>query len=264
MSGDVNIAAIASLLADPTRVSVLMALSDGRALPAGELALRARVASSSISMHLAKLVECGLLDVKRQGRHRYFRIANPAIIEALEVLAPLAPTLPVRSLREADIGNALRRARMCYKHIAGALGVALSQALVEKQILEEAGDGYLLTEEGANWLCDFGIDACMLQKQKHLVVPAHIDWSERCHHVAGTFGMALTSRLLELEWVARLPSSRAIRVTESGCQGLSEVFGICMKGEMPGMSAVIEMPQIRGSGPINAAQIRTGQLQQQA
>ncbi len=264
MSGDVNIAAIASLLADPTRVSVLMALSDGRALPAGELARRARVASSTVSMHLSKLVESGLLEVKNQGRHRYFRIANPAIIEALEVLAPLAPTLPVRSLREADIGNALRQARMCYKHVAGALGVALSQALMEKQILEEAGDGYLLTEEGGNWLCEFGVDASVLQKQKHLVVPAHIDWSERCHHVAGTLGMALTSRLLELEWITRIPSSRAIRVTESGCQGLSEVFGICMKGEMPGVRAIIEMPSTHELRPTGAVRTRTAQSQRQA
>jgi DNA-binding transcriptional ArsR family regulator len=237
MPGDVDIAAIASLLADPTRVSMLMTLSDGRALPAGELARQSRVASSTASMHLAKLVDCGLLDVKKQGRHRYFRIANSAVIEALEVLAPLAPTLPVRSLREADAGNALHRARMCYKHLAGALGVALSQALVEKHILERAGDGYLLTRAGANWLRDFGMDTAALQKQKHLIVPAHIDWSERCHHVAGTLGMVLASRLLELEWITRVPSSRAIRVTESGHQRLSEVFGICLDGKMPRTSA---------------------------
>ncbi|HTK08398.1 MAG TPA: helix-turn-helix transcriptional regulator [Ktedonobacteraceae bacterium] len=233
MPGDVNIAAIASLLADPTRVSVLMALGDGRALPAGELAQRARVASSTVSMHLSKLVEYGLLDVKQQGRHRYFRIANPSVTEALEALAPLAPTLPVRSLRDADVGNALRRARMCYKHLAGALGVALSQALVEKQILESAGDDYILTETGKDWLCEFGIDAPLFQKQKYLLVPSHIDWSERYPHVAGTFGMAFTERLLDIGWIAHMPTSRAIRVTEVGRQKLPEVFGISLDGEMP-------------------------------
>lgn len=209
-----------------------MALSDGRALPAGELARRARVASSTASLHLTRLVESGLLDVKKQGRHRYFRIATPAVIEALEALAPLAPTVPIRSLHDSEVGNALHKARMCYKHLAGALGVALSQALVEKHLLEEANDGYLLTERGANWFLDFGLDASMLQKQGHIIVPAHIDWSERYHHVAGTLGVALTLHLLELKWITRVPSSRAIRVTEYGCQQFSEVFDIHLDKEM--------------------------------
>ena len=233
MPGDVDIAAIAALFADPTRVSVLMSLSDGRALPAGELAGRARVTFSAMSMHLAKLVEYRFLDVKKQGRHRYYRIANPGVIEALELLAPLAPTLPVRSLREAEVGKALHKARMCYKHLAGTLAVALTQSLVEKQILEEAGDDYVLSEFGVDWLRDFGMDTSLFKKQKHFTVPSHIDWSERYQHISGTFGMAFAGHLLELGWIVRAPNSRAVWVTEVGREKLLEVFGICLDEKTP-------------------------------
>src|SRR6266700_4898502 len=117
MHGDVNIVPIAALLADSTRVNMLMALSDGRALPAGELARRARVTSSTASNHLAKLVESNLLVVEQQGRNRYFRIANPVVVQALETLAPLAPPASVHSLREAETSKAIRIARMCYHHL---------------------------------------------------------------------------------------------------------------------------------------------------
>lgn len=228
MPGDIDIASVAELLADPTRVSILMTLSDGRALPAGELARSARVAPSTASMHLTRLVEGGLISVQKQGRHRYFQLANPAIVHAFEVLAPLAPALPVRSLRESDTGRAVRAARMCYNHLAGNLGVRLSQALVERQILAEADEGYTLTGAGRQWLHDFGIEDAALKQRGTLVVPHHIDWSERRHHVAGTLGAALARRLLELEWIKRAPSSRAIHITERGRQALLQEFELCL------------------------------------
>src|SRR5437764_874571 len=141
MHGDVNIAPIAALLADPTRLNILMALSDGRALPAGELARRARVSSSTASNHLAKLVESNLLVAEQQGRHRYFRIAQPAVVQALEALAPLAPPATVHTLREAETSKAVRVARMCYHHLAGMLGVTLTQALVEQEVLIALDEG---------------------------------------------------------------------------------------------------------------------------
>lgn len=224
MPGDVDITPIASLLADPTRVSILMALSDGRALPAGELARRARVAASTVSMHLSKLLECGLLMVEKQGRHRYFRLADPAIVQVLEVLATFAPSTPVRSLRESEVAGAIRTARMCYNHLAGVLGVALSQALVDKQILLPLDDGYSVTSSGKQWLQNFGIEGTEFRKQGSLFVPHHIDWSERRYHVAGAFGAALAKRLFELDWMKRTPSSRAVCVTEKGKKVLMDEF----------------------------------------
>lgn len=228
MPGDVNIAFIASLLADPTRVSILQALGDGRALPAGELARSSRVNASTASAHLAKLVENGLLYVEKQGRHRYYRLANPAIEQALETLALFAPPSPVRSLRESEVGKAVRAARMCYGHLAGALGVALTQSLVDRQIVVALDEGFLITDIGKQWLHNFGIDGPFLKQAGPLVVPHHIDWSERRHHVAGTLGAALARRLFDLAWVKQAPTSRAVHITESGRKALEKEFGLCL------------------------------------
>lgn len=226
MPGDIDIAPVASLLADPTRASILMELSDGRALPAGELARRARVSSSTASAHLYKLVEADLLSVEQQGRHRYYHLANPAIVHALEALSALAPARPVHSLRESQIGEALRNARMCYNHLAGDLGVRLSQALVDRHILDASDDGYVITRGGMQWLSDFGVEEALFKKQSAPVVPHHIDWSERRHHIAGALGAAIARRLFELEWITRTPSSRAVRITDTGQQALHETFDI--------------------------------------
>lgn len=224
MPGDVNIVPIASLLADPTRAIILQELSDGRALPAGELARRAHVASSTASSHLSKLVEAGLLAVVQQGRHRYYRIANPAIIQAIETLASLSPVRPIHSLRESQIAEAIRNARMCYNHLAGNLGVKLTQALVDMHVLDASVDGYTITPDGLQWLRNFGIDDAVLRKRGSLVVPHHIDWSERRPHVAGDLGAALARRLFDLAWITRTPSSRAVRLTAIGQQALQNEF----------------------------------------
>ncbi len=128
MLGEANVAAVAVLLADPTRTAILMALLDGRDWPAGDLARAAHVAPSTASNHLNKLVEHHLLRVEQQGRHRYFSLADPAIAQALELLAVVAPAAPIRSLRASEAAKAVRAARMCYNHLAGKLGVAVSQA----------------------------------------------------------------------------------------------------------------------------------------
>ena len=133
MDGDADIAPVAALIGDPTRAAVLMALLDGRALAASTLAAEVQVAPSTLSEHLARLVEGGLVTVEPSGRHRYFRLAGPEIAHTLEALAFLAPAFPVRSLRQGTHAAALRQARTCYDHLAGRLGVALCGALVERR-----------------------------------------------------------------------------------------------------------------------------------
>src|SRR5437660_692755 len=128
MSGDVDIASIAALLADSTRAAMLLALSDGRAFTAGELSRRAKVKPSTASEHLARLVESSWLIAEKQGRYRYFRLADPRIIEIIEALARFAPPLEIHTLSESEGARAVRRARMCYNHLAGALGVQLTEA----------------------------------------------------------------------------------------------------------------------------------------
>ncbi len=222
--GDTNIAAVASLFADPTRAEFLIALCDGRSLPAGELARIARVAPSTASSHLAQLAEGGLLSVESWGRHRYFRIADPGVVRAIEALAPLAPATPVRSLRQSQAAEAVRFARTCYDHLAGFLGVRFTQSLVERRILAETDDGYEVTPEGAEFLRDFGVEP------RVRFTPRHVDWSERRHHFAGPLAKAVTARLFELGWIVRLPKGRAVRLTRAGRKGLREKFGLSLSG----------------------------------
>lgn len=237
MPGDVNVAAVAALLADPTRTAILTALLDGRAWPAGDLARAAHVSPSTASNHLCKLVEHNLLRVEQQGRHRYFRLADPAIAEAMELLAAFAPTSPVRSLRQSEVGRAVRAARLCYNHFAGKFGVALSQALVEKEILAKVDAGYLVTVDGECWLQQVGIECSALKKQGQIFAPHHIDWSERFYHVAGPLGAALARRFLDLGWVRRVPNNRAVRLTEDGEQAFLKELGLYLTADKEAISA---------------------------
>jgi DNA-binding transcriptional ArsR family regulator len=212
VDGDVEIAAIARLLADRTRARICTALLDGRFRTAGELATHAGVAPSTASEHLAQLVGGGLLESTRQGRHRYFRLATPAVAAALESLAVLAPTRPVTSLRQATAAKQLREGRTCYDHLAGRLGVVLTDALV--------GAGVLTSEYGVGDLRP--LDPLGLElppaPRRPLVRPC-LDWTERRHHVAGALPAALTLRLVELDWLRRT-GQRAVRLTPAGHDGL--------------------------------------------
>jgi len=226
MPGDADIAAIAALLADPTRAAMLLALSDGRAFTASELEKSAGVAPSTASEHLGRLVEASLLAVVKQGRHRFYQLADPTIVEIMEGLARLAPQVKTRSLSASEHAKALHRARLCYHHLAGTLGVLLTEALVERQVLHGADAGYVVEEEGIAWLHAFGIASGPLQKRGRLFVPWHIDWSERRHHVAGALGAALADRLFELQWLVRNSTSRAVRFTAEGKAGMEQAFGL--------------------------------------
>lgn len=227
MPGDADIASVAALLADPTRATMLFALSDGRAFTASELARRARVTPSTASEHLGRLVDSSLLLVEKQGRNRFYRLSNPTIVEIMESLARLAPQIKIRSLRESESAKAVHRARMCYNHLAGTLGVQLTDALVERHILWPADAGYVVEDEGLAWLENFGIASEPLKRRGLLFVPWHIDWSERKHHVAGAFGATLARRLFELHWIERQPASRAVHLTTSGKEEIEREFGLC-------------------------------------
>lgn len=226
MPGEADIAAVAALLADPTRVTILLALSDGRALTTSELAKRAKVAPSTASEHLARLVDSSLLIVEKQGRNRFYRLADDqSVTEIMEGLARLAPRIKIRTLSESERAKAVYRARMCYNHLAGTLGARLSEALVEKKILGVVEMGYIVEDEGIAWLENFGIPCQPLKKGGLLLVPWHIDWSEDKHHVAGALGTALAQRLFELKWIKLQPNSRALFLTERGRSEIERTFG---------------------------------------
>jgi DNA-binding transcriptional ArsR family regulator len=228
MDADAQVAPVAALVADPTRATILFALSDGRALPACDLALHAGVTAATISYQLEKLIAGGLVAAARQGRHRYYRLANPTVIGLLEALATVAPPAPARTFREGQEGKALRLARTCYDHLAGQLGVRIAEALLAGGCLAP-GTGardYVLTPAGARLFRRLAVDVAAARAARRAFARACLDWSERRHHLAGALGAALLERLFELRWIERTPSSRAVRLSDPGRRGLRDHFEI--------------------------------------
>lgn len=218
--GEVDIAAAARLMADSSRAAVLVELTDGRALPPSELAQVAGVSRSTMSEHLAQLERAGFLAVERGGRNRYFRLAGPEVAEAVEALGALAPRREVRSLKQANRAGALGAARTCYGHLAGRLGVGITEAMHERGLLEREAEVFLLTDDGAAWLGGLGLEGPPRAGK------TCNDWSERRPHLAGKLGVALAKRLFELEWLERGELRRAVRVTDLGSRELRAQLGL--------------------------------------
>jgi DNA-binding transcriptional ArsR family regulator len=224
MDGDVDVAAAAALIGEPSRASLLLALMEEERLPARELAARAHIAPSTASGHLARLVDGGLITGERSGRHRYFRLADPAVAAALEALSTIAPARPVRSLRDASVSEAIRHARTCYDHLAGRLGVELTAALEREGVLVHDGGTFALGRTAR--LTQLGIDLEALARRRRPLVRACLDWSERRRHVAGSVGAALADRLFELGWLERRPTNRSVKVTQLGVAQLRAEFAL--------------------------------------
>jgi DNA-binding transcriptional ArsR family regulator len=223
---DLRIADIAALVADGSRARTLLALMDGRSLPAGELALLSNVSPATMSAHLSKMVGGGLLKVESQGKHRYYRLAGPKVASLMETFATLVPLpLPPASLGTGPAGT-LRFARTCYRHMGGQLAVEVNVAAQKRKLWTAVrGKEYRLTREGALWLVDLGVPIDKAS-QKRGFARACLDWSERRYHVAGILGTLLLDRFLELKWIMRTSRPRAIRVTAEGRAGLSRVLGL--------------------------------------
>jgi DNA-binding transcriptional ArsR family regulator len=226
MNVNPNVTETAQLMGDPSRLAMLMSLLGGKALPASDLAHAARISPQTASSHLAKLVEGGLLLHESSGRHKYFRLANQEVAHALESLLAISPSKPVRSLRESDELKHLRHARTCYDHLAGKIGVALTDQLVNMRLLEESGKDYVLSPEGKEKLRNWGVEVDTYPKKRRHYARQCLDWSERRNHLAGNLGAEITKRLFELKWIERLPNGRAIYVTSEGIQGFSSEFGL--------------------------------------
>jgi DNA-binding transcriptional ArsR family regulator len=225
-SGDADISVPAALMGERARAALVVALTEVDALAASELARLAGVSNATASVHLAKLLEAGLLAVEPEGRHRYYRLASPEVARAVEALAVLAPSPPVRSLREATVGEAIRAARTCYDHLAGRLGVALTEALLRGRLIRAANGTFELTSKGPRAFTDLGIDLTELERSRRALMRSCMDWSERRSHLAGALGAALTERMLRLRWIRRLPTSRAVRLTHKGETELRKRFAV--------------------------------------
>ncbi|MGO4950239.1 ArsR/SmtB family transcription factor [Paenibacillus sp. DRB1-1] len=226
MSTKSNVAMIASLVSEPSRAAILTALLDGRFHTASELAHMAGIKPQTASFHLAKMTEAQVVTVEKQGRHRYYGIQDPEVARVMESFLSIAPSVPIHSFKHASENEALRLARTCYDHVAGQLGVQLMSFFIQKGILSEDQDGLHITEQGEIFFTDFQIDLKKTRQKRRSFSHKCLDWSERRHHLAGALGSALLDRLFELNWIERLPTTRAIRVTADGKRGFKEIFSI--------------------------------------
>jgi DNA-binding transcriptional ArsR family regulator len=219
-----TIAEVASLMGDVARANILSALMDGRTLTAGELTRQAGVSASTTSGHLSKLAQAELIALEKQGRHRYYRLASPEIAHAIEALMTVAARGPKRHHPVGPRDEALRAARTCYDHIAGRLGVALTDSLCEHgHIVLTDGSG-MLTDKGRLHLSDFGIDFSSETRSSRPLCRTCLDWSECRPHLAGRLGAHLLERSLDLGWLTRRPDSRALKITVAGRRGFSKQF----------------------------------------
>jgi DNA-binding transcriptional ArsR family regulator len=219
-----NIARIAALLGDPGRADVLTALMTDRALTATELAAIAGVTKQTMSAHLSKLLDAALIAVDQQGRHRYFRLADEDVAGLLESLMGVAFRTGAVRLVSSPREPALRRARVCYDHLAGEFGVAAYEALLRHGAFNVSGDGLKLSEAGSAWFGRLGIDVEAAARLRRTFCRPCMDWSERRHHLAGSLGAAFLSRLRELKWAARDKNSRVIRFTPRGQGAFQDLF----------------------------------------
>ena len=211
-----NIARLATLLADPVRAQIMWSLMDGRALTAGELAEAGGVSPQTASSHLGKLIDGKLLDVARQGRHRYYRISGPEAAHLIETLSVLAEEPQARLIRTGPRNSGLREARICYDHLAGAMGVTLFDRLRSSGALSGDDSNIRLTETGDALFAEFGIDCAALKAARRPVCRACLDWSERRPHLAGGLGAAVLSRFLDQGWIRRQAGSRALLFSSEG------------------------------------------------
>ncbi|HET9113135.1 MAG TPA: helix-turn-helix transcriptional regulator [Burkholderiales bacterium] len=221
------VSSIAFLIADPARAAMLIALADGRALPAGELAYAAGVTAQTASFHLAKLIDSGLLTVEKEGRHRYYRLAGADVALALEHLAAIRPVTPASYRPLSREAQSLGFARRCYDHLAGRLGVAVTQGLQDRGFIVPAAEKqFMVTQPGMAWFGRRGLDVSALKPTRRGLARQCLDWTERRHHLAGPLGVHFMAVLCASGWLRCSTSSRVIELTSLGRAGLADQLGI--------------------------------------
>lgn len=218
-----RIASVAALIGDPARANMLTALLDGRALTARELAEAGGIAPPTASGHLSRLVEAGLLELRRQGRHHYYRLSGADVAGALEALMGLAQRTGAVPVRTGPRDAALRQARLCYDHLAGERGVALLESLCARGLIGEAGEELRLSAAGRSWFAELGVDVAGLARRRRPLSRACLDWSERRAHLGGSLGAALLDLMIDRGWLRR-EEGRVLRFTPTGDRRFAEAF----------------------------------------
>ena len=221
-----DIAMIASLLGDPGRANMLTALMGGQALTAGELAREAGVTAQTASSHLAKLQAGGLLIGRKQGRHNYFALSGDDVAGVIEALMGLAARTGHTRIRTGPKEPAMRRARVCYDHLAGDLAVSMLEHLTARGFVTEEGEDLSLTSTGRTFMEALGLDLPALTRSRRPLCKGCLDWSVRRTHRAGALGAALLDRFYALGWASREAGTRLVSFSPRGLEAFREIFGV--------------------------------------
>ena len=223
---ETNFVSVTSLLCEPSRAKILWNLLDGRAYTAGELALAADLSTTSVSNHLSKLLKGNLLKVDVQGRHRYYSFASSEVAYAVESMAYLANKKLPNTENQRTQKTGVKYCRTCYDHMAGYLGVMITEAMEKKGYLQKSENHYLVTQKGWTWFAQLGISQDDFTKSRRPLTRQCLDWSERRPHLAGHLGAVLLNKMLEQHWFKKVEFSRELVVTSKGNQSLYDHLGI--------------------------------------
>ena len=215
-----------TLIGDATRASILWNLLDGRVFTATELAIAVETSAQNISMHLGKLLDADLISVEKQGRHKYYRFSNKEVAYAVEAMANLIPKPEISAKKKTENYPPIKYCRTCYDHLAGKIGVALAESLLQQKIIIEKNNTFEITSEGEKWFSDFGVNIGEAKKQKRIFLKPCLDWSERRYHIAGSVGTLLLNKMLEQDWIRRTANSRVIIITGKGEKEMLKSFKI--------------------------------------
>lgn len=217
---------IAALVGESTRATIMWTLLDGKALTATELAICADTTPQNVSMHLTKLVQADLLCVEKQGRHRYYRFARKEIAYAIEAMSTLIPHSVEKQRIIKEDNSAIKHCRSCYDHLAGKVGVALTDSLLKQKIIIERNNIFEVSKKGEKWFLDLAIDIEELRKERRSFLRPCLDWSERRYHIAGSLAAKLLDKMLSVDWIRKINNSRALIITSKGQKALYEKFKI--------------------------------------
>lgn len=218
-----DITRIAALLGEPARANMLSALMGGQAWTAGELAREAGVTPQTASSHLAQLEAGGLIRRRNEGRHSYFALAGQDVAEVMEALALLAGRAGHMRTRPGPRDPAMRKARVCYNHLAGDAGVAMLDALIAQGRIADRDGSLVITDEGRAFARDFGV--CLETTGRRPLCKACLDWSVRRSHLAGAFGIGLLDRIYALGWARRVEGTRIVAFSAPGQHAFEQTFG---------------------------------------
>jgi len=217
---------IALLIGEPARAAMLWKIMDGRMHTATELAIAADLSAQNASMHLAKLVKAGLLSVAKRGRLKYYQFANPNVAYVMEAIANLVPKENLMSPDDLSDGSRIKYCRTCYDHLAGKVGVAITDKLLSRKIIETNHQDFMISGSGIKWFERLDISIPELKENKRALARKCLDWSEKRPHLAGAVGAALANKLFDLKWLQRTKNSRIVSVTPLGQKKIYDLLGL--------------------------------------